>query len=219
MKKIIITATAMLLFASSYSQTSFKGFDLGVQVAINNSYIRGLTFSETEETNSVWRPGIFLFGTKSIGQDFYIKPGIGLNFKGGEITDNDTYEDWEGNIQKDNYIDRYKISMLELPVLVGYNVSEKIMIEGGISLGFILSATDDFDYTSTEYISDNDSGSEDFSRYLKGQELGFHIGAKYALNSKFAGGLRYFSGSDLNKAQIFTKITLSGLAFYVEMKI
>lgn len=217
MKKQIQFIIALLIVSNISAQTTIKGFELGVQVAMNLSYVQGLTFSDDSETNSVVRPGIFLFGTKDLTEEFYIKPGIGLNFKGGEVVER--YSDFG-----DNYLDtdRYKLSFLEVPVLVGYNASDKISLETGLSLGLTLSAVDDFEstYDDGEGYSDTESGSEDIKKDLiKGQELGFHIAAKYLINSKFSGGIRYFSGSDLNKTQLFTKINLKGFAFFVEMKI
>ena len=206
-----------LLFVSNISaQTTFKGFELGVQVAMNLSYVQGLTFYDDAETNSVARPGIFLFGTKDLSDEFYIKPGIGLNFKGGEIVETDS--DY-GTQYK--YTDRYKLSFLEVPILVGYKASEKISLETGLSLGLTLSAVDDYEstYDDGDGYSGSESDSEDLSKYIKGQELGFHIGAKYLISSKFSGGVRYFSGSDLNKSQLFSKVNLKGFAFFVEMKI
>ena len=209
-----------LLFVSNISaQTTFKGFELGVQVAMNLSYVQGLTLYEDSETNSVARPGIFLFGTKDLSDEFYIKPGSGLNFKGGEVVANgeDLFDDepW-------TEIDRYKLSFLEIPVMVGYKASEKISLETGLSLGLTLSAVDDYEYTDygeTETGSDNLLNPNGENVPVKGQELGFHIGAKYLISSRFSGGVRYFSGSDLNKSQLFTKVNLKGFAFFVEMKI
>ena len=216
MKKQLQFIIALLFVSNLSAQTTIKGFELGVQVAMNLSYIQGLTFYEDSETNSVARPGIFLFGTKDLSDEFYIKPGIGLNFKGGEVVSNDIFEG-EGY----NDIDRYKMSFLEIPVMVGYKASDKISLETGLSLGLTLSSVDDYEttYTDFEGNSDTESGSEDLSDVIKGQELGFHIGAKYLISSKFSGGIRYFSGSDLNKTQLFTKINLKGFAFFVEMKI
>ena len=85
------------------------------------------------------------------------------------------------------------------------------------------SAVDDYEYIyngeAAETGSDNLLNPNGEYVPIKGQELGFHIGAKYLISSRFSGGVRYFSGSDLNKSQLFTKVNLKGFAFFVEMKI
>ena len=216
MKKHFIAITISFMFVSSYAQTTFKGFELGIQVAMNFSNITGLSGGVlyddvTTQNKSLLRPGLFLFGTKSLSEEFYIKPGIGINFKGGKNID--TEEDY-GSVYTDVSTDRF--SYLEIPLLFGYRATEKLSLETGVSLGFPLSSESTFEESGGGY---NNSETEDLSSFIKGQELGFHIGAKYAIDSRFSAGARYFSGSDINKSQFLAKITLKGFAFFLEMKI
>lgn len=216
MKKYFIAITISFMFVSSYAQTTFKGFELGIQVAMNFSNITGLSSGAlyddvTTQNKSLLRPGLFLFGTKSLSEEFYIKPGIGINFKGGKNID--TEEDY-GSVLTDVSTDRF--SYLEIPLLFGYRATEKLSLETGVSLGFPLSSESTYEESGGGY---NNSETEDLSSFIKGQELGFHIGAKYAIDSRFSAGARYFSGSDINKSQFLAKITLKGFAFFLEMKI
>ncbi len=217
MKKYFIAITISFMFVSSYAQTSFKGFELGIQVAMNFSNSFGLSDGAlyddvTTQNKSLLRPGLFLFGTKSLSEEFYIKPGIGINFKGGKTIE--TEEDY-GYVL--TYVITNRFSFLEIPLLFGYRATEKLSLETGVSVGFPLSSESTDEVSGGGY--NNSSETEDFSSFIKGQELGFHIGAKYAIDSRFSAGARYFSGSDLNKTQLFTKVTLKGFAFFLEMKI
>jgi len=66
MKKYFIAITISFIFVSSYAQTTFKGFELGIQVAMNFSNITGLSSGAlyddvTTQNKSLLRPGLFLF--------------------------------------------------------------------------------------------------------------------------------------------------------------
>ena len=207
MKKILTITIALLAFNVN-AQTTFKGFEIGVQAAMNLSVVRGTVFDAEDEVNFIARPGIFLFGTKDLTDKLYLKPGIGFNFKGGETVEN--YESFDGEIETTYYKDKF--TFLEVPVMVGYKATDNIFLEAGLSFGITLSATSDSE-------GEGEQESENIKESVNNTELGFHIGGKYIINSKFAGGIRYFTGSNLNKSQILTKVNIEGFAFFMEMKI
>ena len=229
--RIALSCCLVFLAHTTYSQTNFKGFDLGLQVVLNSSKIHGVIYDISELENSQLkaslRPGVYIFGTKTLQDGFYLKPGIGLNFKGGKSTSYGTndYGDW--NDYYPAYPTSYssnssvKASFLELPIMLGYEFSDKILIESGLSLGFILSGNTEYEevYRYSNGTIDRDSERENLLSYSKGTELVFHIGAKYAISPILFGGIKYFSGSDINKYQVFSKTNFKGFAIFLETKI
>lgn len=225
--RILLSCCIVFMAHTTYSQTNFKGFDLGLQVILNSSKIHGiyeLTDIEDTQLKASLRPGIYIFGTKTLQDGFYLKPGIGLNFKGGKTTSYGTDEYWGwDDYETASYSSKtsVKASFLEFPLMLGYEFSDKILIESGLSLGFILSGNSEYEevYRYSNGTIDRDSERENILPYTKGTELVFHIGAKYAISPNLFGGIKYFSGSDMNKYQVFSKTNFKGFAIFVETKI
>lgn len=80
-----------------------------------------------------------------------------------------------------------KLNYITLPIMAKYYVMESLSIEGGLQLGFLVSA--DFE---------DDGESIDIKDSMKSTDFGVAFGAGYKLDNGVNLGIRYFLGSNVN---------------------
>lgn len=99
-----------------------------------------------------------------------------------------------------SYKDIYKLNYLNLPVMLKVYVVEGFAFELGPQLGFLISAKDEYEYSSD---GESDSGDEDIKDEFKGTDIGAGFGASYKLgNGLFFSG-RYVLGlTDINEESL-----------------
>lgn len=157
---------------------------------------------ESDNSNGL---GFFLggYGTYALQDGLGLRAELQLSFRGTrqKIDETDTFEffgttstsEIESDISnRDNW--------LVIPILLDYEVNERLNLQAGPSLGFLFGAKQKIESTSTttttiagettsETFSFNGDGSSTSGR--NGFEFGLALGGQYALNETMGLGLRY----------------------------
>ena len=163
LKKIMFS---VLLFASSFtivfSQKVSGGLRLGMNIANQTSTLNGLSFSADSKIGLM--AGAYL--TIMTSDKFGIQPELVYSQYGSSATIN-------GRSASNNF------NYLSLPVIIRYNVAEKLNLHAGPQLGMLLSATQTSGASSMDLI--DQANGFDFGVALGlGVDLGdFNLGARY----------------------------------------
>lgn len=168
MKKILLIA---LLFTLAHNN-SFAQIKYGIKAGLN--YVNNVQ-SESEESNNKYKISYLFggYGIFEISEKFGIQSEILYSNKGYHFDATNLSE--EGNLNL-NYIN--------LPVLVGYAISNNFRINLGPEFGYLLSAKSKFDSNTVDVgdIWDNNI------------DLGIATGIRMSPTSKFMIEMRYAHG-------------------------
>jgi long-subunit fatty acid transport protein len=177
MKKIILSAVAVLAFGF----TNAQDVKFGLKTGLNISNITG----DIEGSSS--KAGIFLGGVAEIkiSDKFSFQPELLYSSVGNK---NVVYDyDYEG----DKLEGKINLSYLNIPLMAKLYVADKFSLEAGPQLGFLLSAKAKGTYT---YEGDSESGTEDIKDGYNGVDFGFNFGTSYDFTDNISAGVRYTVG-------------------------
>jgi opacity protein-like surface antigen len=175
MKKIILTAVAVMAFAFSNAQET----RFGVKGGINLHTLNG----DTEDVSSKVGFQIGGFAEIKISDKFAIQPEILFSTQGAkskEVNNLFTAED------------KLNLSYLNIPVMAKFYVAEKFSLEAGPQIGFLLGAKSKYERKSEVFGSV--SGDEDVKDGFESIDFGVNFGAGYDFTENLSGGLRYNLG-------------------------
>ncbi|MET0945252.1 MAG: porin family protein [Flavobacterium sp.] len=157
MKKIIMAAVAVMAFAFSNAQE----VKFGVKAGVNFANLGG-------DADGSSLTGFHVGGLAEIklSDKFAIQPEILYSAQGSDFSE-------------DGFDDELKISYLNVPVMAKYYVIDKLSIEAGPQVGFLLSAKEE---------------GEDAKDFLNSVDFGVNFGAGYDFTENFFAGVRYNVG-------------------------
>jgi hypothetical protein len=176
MKKMMLTAVAVITFAFSNAQETRAGIKGGINIATLTGDAEGAT------SRVGFQAGGFL--EIKITDRFAIQPELLFSTQGvhTEIVKPDN----EYKIEK-----RINLMYLNIPIMARFYVVDKFSVEAGPQIGFLARARATSEITS---YGNRVSGEEDLKRYLRAADLGVNFGAGYDFTEDLSIGIRYNIG-------------------------
>lgn len=208
MKKVVLTAVAVLGFVVSNAQEVKYGAKLG----LNMSNFAG----DAENTDAKLGFQVGGFAEIKITDKFAVQPELMFSAQGAKSEESYSsggYTSLSEDTQKFNYIN--------IPVMAKYYATEKLYIEAGPQIGFLMSAKSEYKETVTfGGETEVTSGSDDVKEFVNSTDFGLGLGLGFNFTENIGAGLRYTSGlSNLAKdAPAGYKVTNSNIALSVSYK-
>jgi hypothetical protein len=167
MKKVLLFfVTAMFGIPIINAQIAF-----GAKAGVNFSDITD------EKVDSFDGRTSFHFGAVAeieISEKFSFQPELLFSSQGSKYSEDFEGEDFEGEV---------KVNYLNVPLMAKYYVTEGLSIEAGPQIGFLLSATDEYE-----------DEEDDIDEFLKSTDFGLNLGLGYKLDSGLFFNARYNLG-------------------------
>jgi opacity protein-like surface antigen len=177
MKKIILTAVAVLVFGFVNAQKAEFGIKGGLNVA-NQSYSGEVSPSPS----SIIGFHIGGFVEVKVSDKFSIQPELLYSTQGSEfdmtVNNNGIYYDTKNT---------FKLAYINIPVMFKYYAAEKFSLQAGPQIGFLTSSK-----METEVIGQ--SVTQDVKDLFETVDFGLIIGAGYDFTKKVSAGIRYNFG-------------------------
>lgn len=184
MKKIILTAIAIMAFGFVNAQK------FGVKGGANLSTLIGNIENETPKFG--FNLGGFV--EFKIGNKFFIQPELLYSTQGGK---------YEQSSVDYLYKQEIKSSYLNVPVMFKYYVMEKLSVEAGPQVGFLLTAKGKYEIKNeVDFFS---SGYRSVKDIYQPQNIGLNIGAGYDLTKNLSAGIRYQFGMS-NEVRYYSSV-------------
>lgn len=174
MKKIILAAIAVMTFGLANAQD----IKFGVKGGVNLSNFTG----DVENTKSKVGFQVGGFAEFKLSDKFFVQPEVMYSLQGTKYEQSEVNYYYKGNIA---------MTYLNVPVMAKYYVIDKLNIEAGPQIGFLLSAKDKWE---DNYNGEKDSGKDDVKDAFKSVSLGLNIGAGYDFTENLSAGIRYNFG-------------------------
>jgi len=166
MKKVLLSAVAVMAFMSvSAQETRF-----GVKAGANLANFTG----DVDDLDSKVGFHVGGFAEIKLTDKFAVQPEILFSTQGAKY-------------KESGYEEKTNLSYLNIPVMAKYYVAEKFSLEAGPQIGFLLSAKSKFD-------GGGESGDVDIKDGLKSIDFGVNFGAGYDFTENLSVGLRYNLG-------------------------
>lgn len=174
MKKIILAAIAVMTVGFASAQD----VRFGVKAGVNLSNFAG----DIDNTSS--RVGFQAggFAEFKISNKFFIQPELLYSNEGSKIKESES-----------DYLYKTKLNLsyLNIPVLAKYYIIDKLNIEAGPQIGFLLAAKSKWDET---YDGEKYSGKDDVKDAFKSVNFSLNVGAGYDFTDNISAGVRYNFG-------------------------
>ncbi len=150
--------------------------ELGLKGGAN--YVNNVVVTDLFDNGSDYRLGYHagVFARISLSEKFSLSPELLFSDKGFKILEDVT--------DPDSDYSNLKLSYLNVPVLLGYNVFDKLTLQAGPEFGYLLSASTKFD---GESIDVGNIWNNEF-------DFGLAVGLTYAITEKISLGGRYTHG-------------------------
>ncbi|RZJ55927.1 MAG: PorT family protein [Flavobacterium sp.] len=171
MKKIILTAAAVMAFAFTNAQET----KFGVKAGVNLANVGG----DFEDTSSKIGFHVGGFAEFKLSDKFSIQPELLFSTQGAK---SDGQE--EDGIAYDA---KLNLSYLNIPVMAKFYVAEKFSLEAGPQIGFLLSA-------KSKYEAGSFSEDVDVKDAYESIDFGVNFGAGYDFTENLSAGVRYNLG-------------------------
>lgn len=187
MKKLFIAAVAVMAFGVSNAQDIKYGAKVGLNVATLNG--------DVEDAKSLIGAHLGGFVEIKINEKFAFQPELLYSMQGAKSEYSESEPDYSYNAEE-----KYKLGYLNLPLMAKYFATEKLFIEAGPQIGFLMSAKYEFEETET-FMGETDSfsGDADVKDNLKSIDFGFNFGLGYEFTENVFASARYNVGlSDIN---------------------
>jgi len=166
MKKVILLATAVMVFGF----TNAQDVKFGAKVALNVASLTG----DVDNASSLIGFQIGGFAEIKISEKFAIQPELMYSAQG--VKENILGEEFTT-----------KLGYINIPVMAKYYVAKSFSLEAGPQIGFLTSAI-------TKAEENGVSVEVDVKDYTSSVDFGFNFGAGYDFTEKLFGGLRYNLG-------------------------
>lgn len=184
MKKRILTALCLLglVSLSNAQETSSTGAQFGVKGGLN---FTNLYIDEVDDTNMLTSFNAGVFAEFPLTQGISIMPELNFSRKGSEV---------EESVLGETYKAKFKLSYLEVPVLLKFNVTPNFNLHAGPYFAYLLDAKTDIENSAGENIETFNYDTDDFDK----TDFGLSAGLGFDFNS-FGIGARYNYGlSDID---------------------
>ena len=188
MKKVLLTAAAVMTFGLMQAQE----VKFGAKVGLNISNVSG----DIEESKNKVGFQIGGFAEIKVTDKFSIQPEMLYSTQGTKA--DQTYTDADGSFNIDL---TQKLNYLNIPVMAKYYVDKKFYVEAGPQIGFLLSAEQKAEASGVYFGQPvNETETVDNKSSLNSTDFGVNIGLGYNFSDQVGANLRYTSGlSDVDK--------------------
>lgn len=199
MKKVILAVVAVMSFAFANAQD----VKFGLKGGINLSNFTG----DIEDASSKVGFQVGGFAEFKLSDKFAIQPELLYSTQGAKYKESEV-----------NYLYKETINMgyLNVPVMAKYYVIDKLSIEAGPQIGFLLSAKDKWEET---YLGEKYSGKESIKDSFKTVDFSLNVGAGYDFTENVSAGIRYnFGVSNISDFEDNGKIHNNVISLFVGYK-
>jgi len=194
MKKILIIS-AIALFG--LTAVNAQEVEFGIKGGINLATITGDDFVNFDNRTCFHFGAVVEIG---ISENFSFQPELLYSCQGSDYGVDDTsFVDTKAAL----FNGTIKADYLNIPLMAKYYISEGLSLEAGPQLGFLISATDEFE-----------GEEEDIKDFVKGIDFGVNFGLGYKLDGGLNFGARYNLGlSNANDDEDLSDITFKNGVF------
>ncbi|WP_462317609.1 porin family protein [Marinilabilia sp.] len=161
MKKALFIVAVMLLSISTVSVAQVK---FGVKAGVNIANVSG---DDAENMDSRLAPVFGVFANVALSESLSFQPELLYSMKGAKESMSMEGMDIESTA---------KLSYIDIPLMLKYNISGGFNLQAGPQLGLLLSADNEME-------AGGESETMDIKDELKGMDFGFNIGAGYDFGS------------------------------------
>ena len=198
MKKVLLSAVAILAFGFANAQDIKYGAKVGLNVATLNG--------DVEDAKSLIGAHLGGFAEIKLSDKFAFQPELLYSMQGAKTESSYSETDF-GYTYIETEETKLKLGYLNLPLMAKYFATDKLYLEAGPQIGFLVSAKYDSDYSyvviddsdGSIFDSESDSTSGDYKDFVKSVDFGFNVGLGYEFTENMFAGARYNLGlSDIN---------------------
>lgn len=157
MKKIMLTALAVMSFVFANAQEIKFGVKGGVNFANLEQDANGSSLTGFNAGG---------FAEIKLSEKFTLQPEVLYSTQGSDFSE-------------DGYSDKLKLSYLNVPVMAKFYVIQKLNVEVGPQIGFLLSAKET---------------GENVKEFFKSVDFGLNAGIGYDFTKNIFAGIRYYRG-------------------------
>lgn len=204
MKKKILTTLCLLGFISlsSAQESSTTGARFGVKGGVN---FTNLYVDNVDDTNMLTSFNAGFFVELPITQGIAIVPELNFSRKGSEV---------QNTILTETYKSKFKLSYLEMPVLLKLNLVPNFNLHAGPYVAYLLNAKTDVVDENGDRVESFEYDTDDFNKL----DFGLSAGLGFDFNN-FGIGARYNYGlSEINKDNNANGAKNSAFNLYVALK-
>ncbi len=189
----VLLVSVLLLSVQNAGAQNFKSMvdkaSFGIKGGIN---LADMIASPSHQIDMKILGAIGVYSRTQLTEEVYFQPELLLSLQGG------MQHTFAPDITSNEYVTNETLTYLVLPLMVQYQLSDKLYLEAGPQLGFRLAAKNAYkildDQGNVTYESNNDTKKS--RRFF---DLGINIGFGYTISDKLTAGMRYNYGiSPLN---------------------
>lgn len=201
MKKLLLSASVVLLATGAFAQTTMSGSDarFGLKAGVNLSSYSGTGARDLDYKSNVGF-NVTAFGDFAVGNNFFIQPGVSLQNKGTKLESSSTVGGTTvtGTFKQD-------VMAIEVPVNAVVRIptgdAGAFQISAGPYIGFNISGKNKYTGTYTNsavagssYTDRDIEFGSDNNDDLSSIDFGANFGLAYRLNSGISVGANYGLG-------------------------
>jgi len=206
MKKLLLSASVVLLATGAFAQSTMTGSDarFGIKAGVNLSKFRASDFNGSKEFNDNVQNNVGFnvtaFADFGVGNNFFIQPGVSLQNKGAKFEQTNTIAGVTNTTSN-----KVNLMAIEVPINAVFRIptgdAGAIQISAGPYVGFNISGKNKFETVTTGgnaagTVSDENDlefGSSTDKDYAS-TDFGANFGLAYRTNSGFLVGANYGLG-------------------------
>ncbi|WP_231464143.1 MULTISPECIES: porin family protein [unclassified Pedobacter] len=206
MKKLLLSASVVLLATGAFAQTTMSGSDarFGIKAGVNLARFHASDFTGSEDYNNTMKDNVGFnvtaFADFGVGNNFFIQPGVSLQNKGAKFQETRTAAGVTNTTTN-----KTSLMAIEVPINAVFRIptgdAGAVQISAGPYVGFNISGKNKFETVTTggnaagTISNENDLkfGSTTDKNYSS-TEFGANLGLAYRTNSGFLVGANYGLG-------------------------
>lgn len=203
-KKILIVFCLFGLVTANAQETKSQSSNakFGVKGGVN---FTNLYVDKVDDTNMLTSFNVGIFAEFPLSQGIAIVPEINFSRKGSEV---------ENTILTETYKSKFKLSYIEVPVLLKVNLAENFSLHAGPYAGFLIDAKTDVVNENGDNVETFDYDTDDFNKL----DFGLSAGLGFDFNA-LSIGARYNHGlSEIDKDDNLNGAKNSAWNLYLALK-
>lgn len=211
MEKIFILTIFTMLCTISKAQEINYGFKVGGNLSnLSGDYPNDPDPEISSDNKSILGVNLGFFLEYGLSRNFSIQPELLLSTQGSNFEIKEEYfDDFTNQTERASLTQTTNLTYINLPVMFKYHINDKIDIEFGPQIGYVIGAKTNFDYEDENYPEDNESitidllsdGSATFlgeriewRGTLNRLDYGLNLGVSYDFTNKLFAQARYYYG-------------------------
>ena len=197
MKKIILTVAALAAFGTASAQVKF-GAKAGLNLAnISESYDG---YGEDYDADYKMKVGAHVgaFVEWKFTEKFALQPEVLFSMQGAKYESSES----DGDGFSSEYESKVNLNYINVPIMVKFYPIEKLFVEAGPQVGFLISAKSKDESTVTiGDVTTSESETVDVKDNFKSIDFGVNVGVGYEFTEMIFANLRYNIGlSDISES-------------------